>query len=347
MSLHTELRSYLWFCRWIFPRSYSIKFLAIAFVGIHVPLITYVVYLAVRHGVSESLPDLLVVLLATLGGTALTLWMQYELLSPIRVTAGALQAYQAKREIWSLPSDAPDQAGDLMHRTQECLRDLDQLMRLKDSLAAGIAHDFRNPLTGLSLTAEALLTDPLLTAEQRRHVEAMRRTTDAQLRQITGLLEAVLDETRNANFAVGKIRVEDLWADVRSMLGAVAEHRKVRLGFEGTDAMIAGDRARITQVLNNLTSNALKATPTGGHVTLGAERITRGWKLVVRDSGVGLDSKQISMLLNAGKHPEAENAKLGLGLRMTNSLLRLHASRLAISSAPGHGAEFSFVLEAA
>lgn len=346
MALESQLRSYLWFSRWMFPRSYSIKFLATAFLGIHVPLIAYVVYLTTKHGFRESVPDLLVVLAATLVGTALTLWMQYELLAPVRVTSDAVEAYHAQREIWELPSDAPDQAGRLMHHTHECLQNLDQLMRLKDNLAAGIAHDFRNPLTGISLTSEVLLRDTTLTAEQRKHIESIKRTVTSQQQLVSGLLEAVLDDTRNARFELRQVRVADLWKDVEATLGTIAAHRKVKLSFTPTEAVIAGDGARITQVLNNLTSNALRATPSGGRVVLSAERATRGWKLSVRDTGAGMDHVQVTTLLNADTIVTTK-AKLGLGIRLANALLRLHASRLAIDSAPGEGSNFSFVLEAA
>lgn len=338
-----QLKAYEWFCRWIFPASYSLKFLAVAFLGIHVPLIVFAIYLANKHGFKDSLVDLLVVLTATLAGTVMTLWLQYRLLAPIRLTAAALRAYRTTRSVWKLPENSPDEAGELMRSTRDCLQNLDQLMRLKDNLAAGIAHDFRSPLMAICLGTELALADEQMSPETRKVVARMRATAEAQQRQLTGLLNAVLDDTRNARFDLAPVEVAKIWEDVRSTLETVAQHRGISLEFAHTNAVVAADAARITQVLNNLTSNAIQATPTGGSVRLSVEANGEAWRLHVRDTGPGLEAEVLSRQL---REEQSTPIKLGLGLRLAHSLVRLHSSRLQIESSAG-GTDFSFDLQRA
>lgn len=345
MTPNLRLGPYTWFCSWVFPRSYSMKFLAVAFLGIHLPLIAYAIYLAFKHGWRDSLPDLLVVLAATLVGTGVTLWIQYVLLAPVRLTAGALQAYRGERSIWPLPEDAPDEAGELMRNTRDCLQNLDRLLRLKDQLAAGIAHDFRSPMAAISLAAELSLSDRNMEASSRRMIERVQRTAEAQQRHLSGLLAAVLDDTRNARFDLRPVPVAELWQNVRETLQTLAEHRGLELVFEPSEAVIAADAARITQVLNNLTSNALRVTPPGGSVRLSAEPAAGGQIVFhVRDTGPGLAGDVLQkQLAEEADGPLA----LGLGLRLARSLVHLHASRLLVDSQPGQGADFHFALKAA
>lgn len=348
-STDRALTTYRWWCRPPFARSYSLKFLTVAFFGVHLPLIAFVAYVTVERGWREAWVDVLIVLTATLAGTGLTLWVQHRLLSPIRVTAGALRDYHDRREIAPLPVDLEDEAGELMRRTRECLGSLDGSLRLKDNLAAGIAHDFRNPLTGISLGAQILLADPTLSADHRTVVEQIQRTADAQLRLVQGLLEAVLDDTRNARFDLKAVALADVWHDVQATVDVVARQRGIALEFVPTTAVVAADRARLTQIVNNLASNALQATPAGGHVTISAESSGGDWVLHVRDTGRGLDAAHLLELLHQGtsQRAAAQRKTLGLGLRMVEAMLRLHASRLAVASQPGAGADFHFRLAAA
>src|SRR5687767_10833521 len=104
------------------PRSYVGKFLLSAFVGVHVPLIAMLLYATLTsQSWAGAWPLLLVGLLATLLGTAITLLVQRALLAPLSYTATALNEYVTHKTLPSLPTQYEDEAGQLMQNAQHCV----------------------------------------------------------------------------------------------------------------------------------------------------------------------------------------------------------------------------------
>ncbi|EQA54391.1 putative bifunctional diguanylate cyclase/phosphodiesterase [Leptospira kmetyi] len=111
-------------------KSYTAKILLIAFLGTHVPLITLLVYYVVNTGydVKTIIQTLLVALLATLGGTGVTLFALHRLLTPITLTSQSLKKYLNEKVLPNLPTDYTDEAGTLMAGTALTVRKLDDVI---------------------------------------------------------------------------------------------------------------------------------------------------------------------------------------------------------------------------
>jgi diguanylate cyclase (GGDEF)-like protein len=114
-----------------FPRSYLGKIMLSAFLGIHLPLIALVLYvlLAAPIDLRESLSILAIVLVGTLLGTLLTLYVLYALLRPVSLSSKALYDYLDRGLLPSLPTTFTDQAGRLMYNVQYVLEQLDEVIR--------------------------------------------------------------------------------------------------------------------------------------------------------------------------------------------------------------------------
>ncbi|MBO0903555.1 GGDEF domain-containing protein [Jiella sonneratiae] len=125
------------------PRSYRGKILAICFLGTHVPLVALLVWLAGDGRLLENLPVLLVVLVATLIGTAATLAGLAAMLVPIRLATAALDDYGAERALPDLPTVHGDDAGRLMASVQATIAELDMTIATLEGLSV------TDPLTGL------------------------------------------------------------------------------------------------------------------------------------------------------------------------------------------------------
>jgi signal transduction histidine kinase len=109
------------------------------------------------------------------------------------------------------------------------------------------------------------------------------------------------------------------------------------------------DERRITQVLLNLATNAVKFTPTGGTVTLAAEQESSGnLVLSVADTGIGISEKDLERVfepfvqVNRSSHPQQEGA--GLGLSICKNLIELHQGRIEVSSKPSRGTTVRVIL---
>ena len=117
-----------------------------AFLGIHIPLLAMVAYIAISSELSNWLEILLVALLATLAGTAITLVIIHMLLRPVRLIADALYKFTKNRELPALPTQYEDEMGKLMEQTQLSLEEIDSYLMIKNNLLSIISHDTKTPI---------------------------------------------------------------------------------------------------------------------------------------------------------------------------------------------------------
>jgi diguanylate cyclase (GGDEF)-like protein len=139
------MRIYRLFNKLARPRSYAGRILLICFVGTHIPLITFAVWtLAANPAFGwDHWADLLVLLLATLAGTALTFVLVHGMLAPVRIVAQALEDYRQQKQLPTLPRHLSDEAGFLLEQVQDTLEELDASLT---KLARAAETD---PLTGI------------------------------------------------------------------------------------------------------------------------------------------------------------------------------------------------------
>jgi PAS domain S-box-containing protein len=233
--------------------------------------------------------------------------------------------------------------------TEDALRKAD---RRKDEFLALLSHELRNPLTPI-LTSARLL-------EQRLGVDA-RQDVDVIVRQVKHLgrlVDDLLDMSRLANGAVRLSKRQLDLADVVSRAveatSPLFEERKHRLDIvmPSSGLAVEGDEVRLTQVVDNLLSNAARYTPPGGVVTVTGGREDESIVLRVRDSGVGIEPALLPDLFDTfvqgTRGSDRAEGGLGIGLSLVRALTELHGGTAsAHSDGPGRGSEFSVRLPAA
>jgi signal transduction histidine kinase len=125
-----------------------------------------------------------------------------------------------------------------------------------------------------------------------------------------------------------------------------AQTAGVRLSAEiALGVTVPGDEDRLGQVLDNLISNAIKFTPSGGSVTVRLSA-SAGWARVeVADDGIGIAADELERVFDAFFRASTATARhvpgVGLGLAVTRSIVQLHGGRISVRSAPGEGATFA------
>ena len=151
LTLYRQLSGSRW------PQSYLSKFLLVAFIGVHIPLLSLVIYMVLRSSSWSTVwPMLVVTLVATLAGSLMTIVIQRQLLAPVSETSQALLDYFQRGQIPQLPIQFRDEAGLLMANAQHCVTSLDQLLKLKSDMLAIVAHDLRSPLTTIMIANEMI-----------------------------------------------------------------------------------------------------------------------------------------------------------------------------------------------
>ena len=223
---------------------------------------------------------------------------------------------------------------------------------LKDEFLALLSHELRNPLTPI-LTSARLL-ERQVDAEGLQDVDVIVR----QVKHLVRLVDDLLDLSRVARGAVtlSKTRL-DLASVVSRAVRATTplfEERSHRLevSIPSTGLEIEGDEVRLTQVVDNLLTNAARYTPPGGVVTVTGEREDDSVVLRVRDTGVGIDASLLPDLFDTfvqgARGPDRAEGGLGIGLSLVRTLTELHGgTATAQSDGLGKGSEFSIRLPSA
>lgn len=342
MRVYTLLNRLPW------PRSYAGKFLAVAFVGVHVPLLTLLALAAARSD-GASVPYLVAALVATLVGTAFVLWASYGLLAPVLRTAQALQDYGAHGRVPTLPTHFPDEAGTLMATTQQTLARLDRLLSFRRRLLGVLSHDLRTPLSSMMLAAGMLRESARDGTLDAPLADTLCGTVTTAVEQMDGVLTTILSAS---DLDAPELPYTPVATTTGAVVEAVAEPLRLiaaRKGVALTTADAAGaalttDAAQLEQVLANLVANAVKFTPPGRSVRLTTEAAPGGVVFVVADEGIGMDAEQVQAVFSAQGPAQRRGTEgepgTGLGLWIVSTFARHLGGRVTLTSEPGAGTTF-------
>jgi len=221
--------------------------------------------------------------------------------------------------------------------------------RAKDDFLALVSHELRTPLNAIVLWLNILETTPEPDAAALARATAfLKRSVDQQRRLIDDLLDT-------ARIASGKLQLEVRALDPAAVAEAAlevvrsaAEARGVEIHtlMDANAGPIAGDAGRLQQVLWNLLSNAIKFTPRGGRVHLHIERVDSHVRIVVGDTGAGIDPELLPFVFERFRQLDTSGKRrqggLGLGLALVHYLVQLHGGSVrAESLGQGRGTTFT------
>ncbi len=216
---------------------------------------------------------------------------------------------------------------------------------------ADVSHELRTPIAALR-TFNELLSDGAVKDEETRH-EFMEQSRQ-QIERLDWLATNLLELSKlDSGLVLLDLRPDDLRAVIESAVAQAqpsAQRKGVALTASVPDEPLRQrhDPQRIGQVLSNLIGNAIKFTPAGGRVDVRLEATSAGAAVRVRDSGVGIDPRELPHVFErfyrgASAH-ESRAAGSGLGLSIVKSIVEMHAGRITVESAPGRGTEVTVTL---
>lgn len=239
---------------------------------------------------------------------------------------------------------------DVTERKQmeEHVRRADRLASL-GVLAAGIAHEMRNPLTGISLMLDDLhdrLHEPL---EDRELI----RQALSEIERLENLISGLLDfAAPTRGLRLETVSIDSVLADTLFLVRKLAKNHRVHLStvVEETVPSVRVDREKMKQVLLNLFLNAIQAMSEGGELCAKAKGVTAqeslisqpGLRLTITDTGKGIPAEDIPYIFDPffSRHPSGS----GLGLAIVHSIIVEHGGRIAVSSTVGKGTTFTIDL---
>src|SRR5690606_28038937 len=231
----------------------------------------------------------------------------------------------------------------------EHLRRADEI---KSRFLSHMSHEFRTPLNAVLALSKLLLdrVDGDLTAGQERQVRYIRRSAESLKELIDDLLDLAKVESGKTEIHRSEFTVEHLFRTLRGMMRPLLPNEGVALVFENVANLppLVSDEGKISQILRNFVSNAIKFTERG-EVRVSAERGPDDTIVFsVRDTGIGIAPEHHELIFQEFMQIESPAQRrvkgTGLGLPLSRRLAELLGGRVAVESALGEGSTFRLIL---
>ena len=228
---------------------------------------------------------------------------------------------------------------------EETLRDDDQR---KDEFMATLAHELRNPMAAIS-GAIQLLQVAKQSPELSIEITDILKRQSAQLNR---LIDDLLDVSRirqgKIDLKMAPVSLTDIAKEAVESVKALCDSmgHKLELNFSPEPVMVAGDRARLIQVISNVLNNSCKFTNHGGQITLSIHREGDYAVVKVSDNGIGIEPEQLPHLFEVFSQvdttPMRRSSGLGIGLSLVKRLTEMHGGTVkATSKGIGLGSQFT------
>ena len=217
--------------------------------------------------------------------------------------------------------------------------------RLRDELIATVSHELRTPLTSIMGYTELLadLGEEDISARARPMLEVIERNAARELKLVEDLLKLAFYDQQRLEVALAPLDIAELAHDVVEDQQLRAQKTGIALTLDGKGSLppVLGDRYRLSEVLDNLVSNALKFTPAGGSVQVRVANEGPMARLEVRDTGTGIGADEIPHLFDKlYRSPRAvaeQKQGAGLGLPIVKQIVDAHGGQVSVLSDLGAG----------
>lgn len=237
-------------------------------------------------------------------------------------------------------------AGDLAARQAQLV----EADRARRQLLADVSHELMTPLTAIRGYAETLGLPQFApaTREGARAVKVIQEEGERIERLVGDLLDLARFEAGGISLAQESVDVDEVFERVSERHAKAAQDKQVSIVIEphDDDLRLVGDPMRIEQALQNLAANALKHTPPGGVVRLGARRDDGRVQLTVTDNGRGIPAEHLPHVFDRFYKADRSRSQSGsgLGLSIVKAIIERHGGSVAVRSVPNVATVFEVTL---
>lgn len=286
-------------------------------------------------------------------GVVTSLYSRYG--KPLQQIFAAIDAVSEGDLSVRVPADNSPQFSDLIKRFNKMVAELERADQQRRDLTADIAHELRTPLHILQGNLEGMLDG--VYPPDPGHLNDALEETQLLGRLVEDLQTLSLAESGQLPMAKTQFQIAELIRDVVAGFSAQAAGAgvEIHLDLQAQDAQVEADYQRLSQVLSNLLSNALRHTPRGGAIfieTQVTEREERRLQILVRDTGSGISAEDLRHIFDRFWRGEKSRtrdgqASSGLGLAISRQLVRAHGGAISAQSELGRGSIFEIDLPCA
>ena len=331
--------------------------------------LSILIWVAVRLGPRETVTAILlcagIAIWGTLRGSGPfarinqheSLLLLQAFIAVIAVTAlllavGVAERRRAEHELDELNQTLERRIQDRTSTLQATVEQLQEFDRLKSAFVGVVSHELRTPLTSIMSLSENLLGELAgpLNEKQQHYASRIQFNADRLKRMLNELLNLSKIEAGKMELCPMVLSLQDLLTDLVEAFQPLAQRKSIIMDVGSMESIpkVRADRDKLYEVLANLLENAIKFTPSGGSVHIGAQVLDdRHIKMNVSDTGCGISEEHLPRIFDKFYRVQTDSGHAtgsGLGLAIAKGLVELHGGTLAVESAPGKGSRFSFTL---
>src|SRR5262245_55815656 len=283
-----------------------------------------------------------------LGMTAVLIWLRRVAFQPVFEIQKAIRDFAAGSKDTRAPEYGPDELRIIAKQFNEMAESLSRQYDKQLSFLAAVAHDLRNPIGALKISAGILSSDHKLPPETVSNLMSIIK------RQVTGLDRMIGDFLDRSRIETGhlELRIQECDArpiaqDAFDLFSAASKEREIKLSLPGRPVLTRCDPLRIQQVLNNLISNALKYSPPGSKIDMGLAQTNDEVMFTVTDHGMGIPEDELPYIFEPFRRTTTSREEVpgvGLGLSVAQRIVRAHGGRIQVEGQVGKGTTFRVFL---
>jgi signal transduction histidine kinase len=235
------------------------------------------------------------------------------------------------------------------NKLQSSQRELQRAISHRDNFISIASHELKTPLTSLKVYAEVLL--------RQFNVKGDKKTTEylikinRQIDKLSLLIQDLLDvsriQTNQMNFREEKFDLNDVAKEVIDNVQQIADHHQIKLSG-AIKKKIWGDRERISQVLMNLLTNAIKYSPKADKIIVTLKETNLDAIISVKDFGIGINKEHQKKIFDRFYRISDTKGRtfpgLGIGLFISLAIIRRHGGEITLTSQMGQGSIFRFTI---
>ncbi|WP_026976602.1 sensor histidine kinase [Flavobacterium tegetincola] len=337
-------------------KSYSNKFLFVAFLGIHIPLIGLIFTIVFSQQQFSNWTIIIFTLLLTLVASLTTLIVIHKLIKPIVLASKSLVNYRQNRTVPKLPMNYSDESGILMSNIQSTINENELYLKQKQDLIYLLTHDIKNFASQPLVIADFILEDTATSQRNRDYAQLIKESSRQQLTFLDGFTKLLNEENQIATAEITKETVS-----ITALTNAIQDELSVKLSEKNITLIVHSEIKQVviyskelllTRIISNLVSNAIKFSKRNGEIKLSVAQSDGYLTIQVEDQGIGFDISKKQHLFDRftsmGRMGTNNEISTGIGLYLSKEMAKkLNDTIEAFSEGNDKGAIFTLSLKLA
>jgi len=232
----------------------------------------------------------------------------------------------------------------ILYGASQDITERKEMERMKDEMISAVSHEMRTPLTAMLGYLDFILESTVDAVQMREYLGIVQRETEHLNELISNFLDMQRLQTREERHDFMPLALRPLLEDAAALFANASRNHRVTIDAPTELPLINGSRDDIQSLFNNLLSNALKYSPKGGHIVVGARRDERYITVWVKDEGIGIPQEALGKIFDRfyriDNTDQRTTGGTGLGLALAKEIAVGHGGHIWVESTVGQGSIF-------